>query len=149
MAVKYNEKSCGIVLFRTERHKNLFLLLHYPGGHFDFPKGHMEKGETEHQTAIRELEEETGIKDVKFIEGFREPISYTYRRGKKLSNKLVVFFLAQTIAKDVSISHEHQDFIWLSYEEALEKVTFDNARNLLIKSNEFLLETGRLRPRTR
>ena len=64
------ETSAGIVLFRKEGSKKLFLLLHYPSGHWDFVKGKMEQGESTHQTAIREAQEETGITDIKFVENF-------------------------------------------------------------------------------
>ena len=95
MVRKYDEKSCGIVVFRhtSETNEDLFLLLQYPGGHYDFAKGHIEKGDREEkQTALRELLEETGISDLEFVEGFREEISYKYRRGRRLSNKQVIFF---------------------------------------------------------
>ena len=82
---KPDEKSCGIVLFReeessTNKPQRKYLILHYPGGHFDFPKGHVEKGEerAEKATALRELEEETDIKKVEFMPNFRSEIFYTY-----------------------------------------------------------------------
>lgn len=128
---KFDEKSCGIVLFREEEGRRFYLLLKYQGGHLDFVKGHVEKGETEYETAQRELFEETGISDVEFIKGFREPIWYEYKRQGKPSKKQVIFFLGKTETKDVTISHEHQDFYWLPFDEALKKATFDNAKNLL------------------
>lgn len=74
-----NEKSCGAVVFaRTPDIK--FLLLQYGAGHWDFVKGNVELNETEMDTAMRELREETGISDAKFIEGFRERIDYFYKR---------------------------------------------------------------------
>ncbi|MBI5754500.1 NUDIX domain-containing protein [Candidatus Peregrinibacteria bacterium] len=138
MGINYDEKSCGIVLFREKDGINLFLLLHYPSGHWDLPKGHVEKGETEHQTAARELLEETGIADIQFIDGFREEISYKYRRNKKISNKQVVFFLAKTSLENIKISFEHRGFKWLPYEAAFNKLTFDNAKNLVKKAENFL-----------
>ncbi|MDA1060638.1 MAG: bis(5'-nucleosyl)-tetraphosphatase [bacterium] len=138
MGIKYDEKSCGLVLFRDDDGKRFFLLLHYPGGHWDFPKGHVEKDEEEKETASRELLEETGISDPVYVEGFREEVSYRYWKKVRRSNKQVVFFLAKTEMKDIKISHEHHDFIWLPYEEAMEKLTFENAKNLLRKSKKFL-----------
>jgi len=134
----YDEKSCGVVVFRIENGVKQFLILHYPSGHFDFVKGHVEAGETEEQTLRRELEEETGIVDIKLIKGFREPISYWYKKDGKMSNKQVVFFLGKTDTKDVTLSHEHQGFVWLPYDEAMKKITFDNAINILEKSKIFL-----------
>ena len=78
MGIKFDEKSCGVVLFREEKGEYLFLILHYPGGHWDLPKGHVEEGETEHETANRELLEETGIADLEFVDGYREEISYQH-----------------------------------------------------------------------
>jgi len=136
--VKYDEKSCGIVTFREEEGKRFYLILKYPSGHLDLPKGHVENEETEHETAARELEEETGISQVEFIEGYREPISYIYRRKGKMSNKQVVFFLGKTDQKKIKISFEHHDSYWFEYEEALQKITFDNAKNLVMKAESFL-----------
>ncbi len=135
-----DEKSCGIVLFSNTNEGREYLILHYPSGHFDFPKGHVEKGEEndEHITALRELEEETGITDAKIIPGFRVPIHYTYSRQGKPSLKQVVFFIAETEQTEVTISFEHQDFFWLPYDDALERLTFDNAKNLLQGTESFL-----------
>lgn len=138
MDIKYDEKSCGIVLFRTENDQKHFLLLHYPGGHWDFPKGHVEAGETEHQTALRELEEETGITQVKLHPDYREFIAYKFWHNHKRIHKQVVFFLAETSEHEVEVSHEHQDHIWLNYDQALKKLTFDNAKELLIKAKKLL-----------
>lgn len=138
MVIKYDEKSCGIVIYREKDGINLYLLLHYPGGHWDFPKGHMEHGEDEHQTASRELVEETGISDFQFVEGFREEVSYEYRRGKKMSNKQVIFFLAKTNLEEIKLSHEHHHFKWLPFGPAYNKLTFENAKNLLKKAKSFL-----------
>jgi len=70
------QKSAGIVLFRNDSDKNEFLLLNYPQGHWDFVKGKVEKGETPHETALRETKEETGITNIEFIDGFEESVEY-------------------------------------------------------------------------
>ena len=135
------ETSAGIVLFRKEDSKNLFLLLHYPSGHWDFVKGKMEKGETTHETAVRETKEETGITDVNFVEGFEEWIEYNFQYKKELVHKKVVFFLAETTTKEVNISHEHLDYTWMDYNTAMEKTTFDNAKTVLTKAQMSLTKT--------
>ncbi|MGD8300542.1 MAG: bis(5'-nucleosyl)-tetraphosphatase [Nitrosopumilaceae archaeon] len=135
------ETSAGIVLFRRENDKILFLLLHYPSGHWDFVKGKMEKGETPHETAIRETKEETGITDVTFLDNFEEWIQYNFQYDGELVNKKVVFFLAETKSKDVEISHEHLDYTWMDYVTAMEKTTFDNAKTVLSKSYALLSKT--------
>ena len=135
------ETSAGIVLFRKEGSKNLFLLLNYPSGHWDFVKGKMEKGETIHETAIRETKEETGIVDVAFLDNFEEWIEYNFQYQGELVHKKVVFFLAETNTKDVEISHEHLDYTWVDYNTAMEKTTFDNAKTVLTKAQMLLSKT--------
>ena len=135
------ETSAGIVLFRKEDSKTLFLLLHYPSGHWDFVKGKMEKNESTYETAIRETREETGITDQKFVKEFEEWIEYNFQHKGELIHKKVVFFLAETKTKDVIISHEHLDFIWVDYVSAMEKTTFDNAKTVLTKAQMLLSKT--------
>ena len=135
------ETSAGIVLFRKEDSKNVFLLLHYPSGHWDFVKGKMEKDETTHETAIRETKEETGITDVKFLEGFEEWIEYNFQYQGELVQKKVVFFLAETKTKQIEISHEHLGYTWEEYNSAMEKTTFDNAKTVLTKAQSLLSKT--------
>lgn len=135
------ETSAGIVLFRKEGSKKLFLLLHYPSGHWDFVKGKMEKGESTHQTAIREAKEETGITDITFIENFEEWIEYNFKHQGELVQKKVVFFLAETKTKEIKISHEHSGYIWMDYNSSMEKTTFDNAKTVLTKAEKLLTDT--------
>jgi 8-oxo-dGTP pyrophosphatase MutT (NUDIX family) len=127
------EKSCGVVLLNS----NKVLLLQHPdtttSGHWDFPKGHVEKGEDEIQTALRELKEETGIDKVKIIDDFHNLISYS----KETILKEVVFFLGITNQEKVSISSEHQNFLWLEYESAYERLTYDNSKKTLTKAFDF------------
>jgi len=135
------QKSAGIVLFRNASNKNEFLLLNYPQGHWDFVKGKVEQGETPYETASRETKEETGISDIEFIDGFEESVEYNFRFKNEEIHKTVVFFLAKTYEKKISLSHEHNDFVWLEYDDALKKTTFRNAKNVLSKTNEFLLNS--------
>ena len=140
------EKSAGAIIFRNQGDQVLFLLLHYPNRssrvkreHWDFSKGHIEKGENEVDAAKREIEEETGLSDIKIIDGFEEIIKYYFTVGKKTIFKTVIFYLAETKTKDIKISDEHVGFIWLPYEESLKKLTYKNARNIIKKAKEFLL----------
>ena len=132
------ETSAGIVLLCDTSGKNEFLLLNYPQGHWDFVKGKMEVGETPHETARRETGEETGISDFKLLEGFKEYVEYDFRFKNETVHKKVIFFLAKTDMKKISISHEHNDYLWLGYDDALKKITFKNAKNVLSKANKFL-----------
>ena len=132
------QKSAGIVLFRNASNKNEFLLLNYPQGHWDFVKGKIEQNETPHEAATRETKEETGITNIEFIDDFEESVEYDFRFKKEDIHKKVIFFLAKTSEKNIHLSHEHNDYIWLEYNDALKKTTFENAKNVLSKANEFL-----------
>lgn len=147
------EVSVGTVVFRTrEGGDREYLLLHYPSGHFDFPKGHIESGETEEMTARRETQEETGLADLT-LHPHRISIRYFYRaRGAEYGRrkregrgtwifKLVHFYPAETIEREVKLSHEHIGSCWLPFAEALNRVTFDNARVVLGQVESWLHET--------
>ena len=138
------EKSAGAVIFRKEGNKIYYLLLHYPSSakapkeYWDFPKGHIEKGENLEETVKREIEEETGLTDIKFVEGFKEGIKYFFKFKEVNILKFVTFYLVKTKTKDIKISREHLDYKWLFYKEAIEKLTFKNAKEILKKANEFI-----------
>ena len=136
-----NETSAGIVFFLNISSENQFLLLNYPQKHWDFVKGKIEKNEEPRETARREAEEETGITDFKFIDGFEEYIEYDFRFKNEDVHKKVIFFLAKTDTKKIRLSDEHFDSTWLGYNDALKKITHENAKNVLIKANKFLLNT--------
>ncbi|MEM4704491.1 MAG: NUDIX domain-containing protein [Candidatus Bathyarchaeia archaeon] len=137
----FREKSCGAVVFRKNGGVK-FLLLHYGAGHWDYVKGQVEPDESEQETVMRELREETSITEARFIEGFREEISYFYRRDGKLVHKQVVFFLVQARSSDVRLSYEHVGYEWLGFEEALKRLTFATAKNILKKANDHLEKQG-------
>ncbi|VVB59774.1 NUDIX domain protein [uncultured archaeon] len=132
------ESSRGAVIFRMEGRERLYLLLHYEAGHWEFVKGKREAGEEEKDTVVREAREETGIVDLRFIDGFRERIEYFYRREGQTIHKEVVFFLAETKTRNITLSDEHIGFDWLDYDGAMKRLTFENAKNVLGKAEEFL-----------
>ena len=136
-----NETSAGIVFFRSISSENQFLLLNYPQKHWDFVKGKIEKNEEPRETARREAEEETGITEFKFIDGFEEYVEYDFRFKNEDIHKKVIFFLAKTDTRKIRLSNEHFDSTWLGYNDALKKITHENAKNVLIKANKFLLNT--------
>lgn len=138
------EKSAGAIIFRKEENRAYYLLLHYQAGHWDFPKGNIENGEKEIDTAKREIYEETGIQDVEFIFGFREVIEYFYYRNGQKVYKTVVFYLAKTNTKEVRLSYEHKGYAWLSYEEAIKRVTYKSSKKVLEKAHRYLLAIGEI-----
>ena len=132
------EKSCGAVVFIKKEDQTKYLLLNYAAGHWDFVKGNVELNETEKETVLRELKEETGITDATFIETFKETIAYFYRRQGLTVHKEVVFFIIETHTEKVELSFEHVGYIWLDYKCALEKLNFRNAKDVLHKAHDYL-----------
>lgn len=124
MAELKKETSCGCIITKN----NKVLLVYEKRGNFwGFPKGHMEEGETEIETALREVKEEVGI-DVKINPEKRYPINYII--GNEI-DKTTVLYLATPITEDVVMQEaEIENFKWCSYEEALETLTFDNWKEL-------------------
>lgn len=136
-----DEKSCGVIIYSGDNKRN-YLLLKYVYGHWGFVKGKIEKNEKEIDTAVRETQEETGITsdDLSFVPNFKETISYVYNKAGKRVPKQVIFFLAKTQQNYITLSDEHTDYAWLSYEEAKNKLTFQDSKNLLEKANKKLTE---------
>jgi 8-oxo-dGTP pyrophosphatase MutT (NUDIX family) len=134
------EKSAGAVVFRKERGVLKYLLLHYQSGHWDFPKGNIEKGESLEETVKREIKEETGIFNLNFVPGFKKSIEYFYKLKGKNIFKIVTFFLVETETKKVKISWEHRGYKWLLYGEALEQLTFKSAKEVLQKAHQFFMK---------
>jgi len=144
------ENSAGAIIFKKIEGESHYLLLRYPSRHWEFAKGHIEKGESIEQTVIREVEEETNIKDLKIMPGFKEYSKYFFKKSYHLKGeakkkapwvfKLVTFLLAETKTEEVKISKEHIGFVWLPYEEAVKKTTFKNAKDLLKKAHKFITE---------
>jgi len=140
------EFSAGAVIFRKEKNKILYLVLKYGEGHWDFVKGHIGdkiKGEKAEEAVIRESEEEAGITDLIFVEGFKHRINYFLRKEGKTYFKTVTFFLAETKQKKIKLSFEHVGYKWLGYEDALKQITYDNAKIVLEKANSFLKRVKR------
>ena len=134
------EISAGAVIYHDDPNSGVrkYLVLHYPAGHWDFPKGAVEKGETEEQAATREIREESGLHVQSFVPNFRKEIEYHYRRQDGLAHKRVIFFLAKSDLNKVTISFEHSGYDWLPYEHALRRLTFENAKNVLREANSLL-----------
>ena len=121
------EKSCGAIVINKN---NKILLVHHNAGHWDFPKGHIENGETEEQTAIREVKEETNI-DIIINNKYRYTTSYS---PKENVMKEVVYFLAQNIDEDKKPQLEEVSEVkWFSLEEAMNTITYENSKEILNK----------------
>jgi bis(5'-nucleosidyl)-tetraphosphatase len=133
------ERSAGAVIFSIKETKSIsYLLLQYGAGHWDFPKGNIEDSEDESQAACREIREETGIANVEFLDGYKGKVEYYYRREHELVHKEVVFFLAKSDSQKVILSNEHIAYLWKNYDNALAKLTYKSAKDILVQAQNFL-----------
>ena len=140
--MKIYEKSVGaIIYYIDEQHDYYFLVQqHVNGDHWAFAKGHVEDGETEYETALREVHEETGLLEVTLDMNFRESTVYS---PKENVEKEVVYFIARTtplaakavVKQDIEI----KNIEFLNLEDAVNRVTFENDKKILKKAFEYLV----------
>ena len=119
------EKSCGGVVYKMENGVPHFVLIkHRKGGHWAFPKGHMEQGDSQRATARREIREETGVTG-KFIKGFRRSVSYIIRGT---IHKEVVYFLYEISPDSVIVKQEEDlgEAEFVPESEVMAKLTYEN-----------------------
>src|SRR2546421_6829334 len=133
------ERSAGVLVYRVPPRKKEpeFLLLDY-GRYWDYPKGHVEKGEDDLTAALRELREETGIDHVDLVEGFTHEIGYFFRSKRGLVRKTVVFFLGSTRSERVKLSNEHVGYEWLPLDQAVDRLNYATAKAALRAAGEYL-----------
>ena len=130
------EKSCGCIIIND---KEEILLVCHNKGHWDFPKGHVEEGETEVETAKREVKEETNI-DVEVNEEYRYSTKYS---PKEDVIKEVIYFLARNISDNKQAQLEEVcEVKWFEFEDAIDKITFDSSRDILIQLKKDLEKKG-------
>ena len=123
-----HEKSCGCIVLNS---KHQVLLVHHNAGHWGLPKGHVEEGETEIETAKREVKEETNI-DVEVNSNYRYSMNYSPEKGIM---KEVVFFLARSISDNLKEQIEEvQEVKWFDFDDAISTITYDNSKELLRKA---------------
>lgn len=129
------EKSCGAVVVKIEKGKAFYLIEKMNVGHYSLPKGHVIDGETELETAKREIKEETNL-DVIFYHGFREVVFYHPYEDVE---KEVVFFMAETYdSKNMKPqTSEVTELLFLPYEEALNLLTYETDKRILQKAHIF------------
>lgn len=120
------EKSCGAIVIDNDK----VLVVRHNAGHLGFPKGHVEGNETEVETAIREVKEETGI-DIEVDSNYRYTTNYSPKEGV---SKEVVYFLGKAIAKDIKPQYsEVQEVLFMPIEEALNKVDYSDIKEIFKK----------------
>ena len=131
------EKSCGGVVFTRRDDEILYVIIRHRGGHCGFPKGHMEPGETEQQTALREIREEVGL-TVNLVSGFRAEEQYALP-GRPGAMKQVVYFLAEFADQSPTPQPEEITRVYLlPLKEALRMLPFPEARRILTQADHFL-----------
>ncbi len=132
------EKSCGAVVYKRINNEVLFLLEHMTHGHISMPKGHVETGETEADTAFREIKEETNL-DVDLDTGFRHVISYSPCEGHI---KDVVYFVAKAENDAAMMPQECEvkELTWKPFSEARELLTYDLEKQTLEAAYNYLLK---------
>lgn len=137
------EKSCGAVILYKDTNTDEYMVLlvkNHNGRFYSFPKGHVELHESEKQTAIREVKEETNL-DVKILDGFREVSDYC-PFGK--IRKRVVFFLAKASSNRIKIQESEIDsYTWIPLKEAEKGCTYDNDRRIIHKVRKYLEDNNR------
>ena len=124
------ERSIAAVVYCGDQ----YLLLKYGLGHWGFVKGHQEIGESDKETILRELQEETGITDAEIIGDFKTHFDYYFNFKREKIHKSVTCYLIESKTKRVVLSFEHEDYIWLPIEKALKLASFDNSKNILKKA---------------
>jgi bis(5'-nucleosidyl)-tetraphosphatase len=130
--VHFYECSAGAVVYAVDSPDILYLLLHGKYG-WDFPHGLVHLHETDVAAALREILEETGLK-VELIPSFKEEIRYKYSKKGRTIYREVVYFLARARDKNVTLSKEHDAYIWTTRDEALKLITRDETRAVFLKA---------------
>ena len=131
------EKSCGGVVFTRQNGQIHYVIIRHLGGHWGFPKGHMEPGETEQQTALREIREEVGL-GCTLLHDFRRQEQYPLPK-KPGTVKQVVYFLAEYEAQILCPQPEEiAEASLLPYEQAIKTLSFPEARRILTEADRFL-----------
>ena len=131
------EKSCGALIYKYINNDLYILLLKHNSGHYSFAKGHVENNETEEETAIREIKEETNL-DVNIDTRFRSVHRYSPKENVLKDVILFVATLKNDTSKEKNQESEIEKLIWLEEKEAIEKVTYDDDRKELIKAIKYI-----------
>lgn len=130
--------SAGVIIFRRTEEGIKFLLLYHGGNYWNFPKGKLAEGEKSFKAALREVEEETGIKsrDLRFDNWFKVSDRFVfYTKEKKRIPRLVIYYLAETKTQAVTIvPREHQGYAWFLYKDALKVLKAPNLKSNLKKA---------------
>lgn len=143
------EVSAGIIIYRRTKEGIRFLLLFQRGRYWNFPKGKLEQNERSFSAALREIHEETGLRqrDLRFYNNFKSYDRYAFEQEGQRVFKTVSFYLAEALRTDIKVSEEHEGYAWFSYRDASRMLRYQNLKNNLKKAYELI--TGKRPPERR
>lgn len=144
--------SAGIIIFRRTSQGVKFLILYHGRNYWNFPKGKVEHQEKSDQAALREVQEETGLKpsELRPVTGFQTSERFSYQRGKDQVFKTVVLYLAETRQPNITVSHEHEGYGWFTYAEARRILSkYKDSLRILDQAHDFLHRRGPTQIKTR
>jgi len=138
------EKSVGLIVFRRNPQEGIqYLVLYHRGSYWNFPKGKMEEGESELETGLRELQEETGLAGINAIDGFREQTEFFFKEHRagrtELIKKDFILYLGEApMSAELKLSSEHNGYCWLDFKTASKFVKFKRTKEILAEA-DFLI----------
>jgi len=136
------DQSMGVIAFFKFPRSVKYLIIKHRKGHWSFPKGHSNKGETKIKAALRELKEETGITKIQLLKKsvmLQDIYKFTNVKGVKILKK-VNYFIGEAKSKKIKIDRrEVINYKWCTYKAGLERTTFDESKTILKKANKIVL----------
>lgn len=136
--IMIKETSAGVIVFRTTRDKVEYLVLKGRTGDWEFPKGGIEADEEYQQTALRELEEEAGITEIKLFPDFKQEYKYHFYSNNEKIHKTVHLFIGHSFQATADLSKEHSDYQWRTYDQAYGTLTHDAVKDILEDADEYI-----------
>jgi len=138
------EKSAGIIVFRRHPQEGIqYLVLYHRGSYWNFPKGKMEAGESEMETALRETSEEAGFDNLKIIDGWRQQTQFFFKEKRlgqeEFIKKDFILYLSEVpMGVEPKMSHEHNGYAWFDFKNAAKVLRFKNLKMILAEAESFI-----------
>lgn len=138
------EKSAGIIVYRQHPQEGVqYLVLYHRGNYWNFPKGKIDPGESELEAGLRELQEETGLTDIRIIEGFREQTDFLFREKRDEKNELIkkdfILYLGEVgPGALIRLSKEHNGYAWLDFKLAGKFLRFKRTKEILAEADSLI-----------